>query len=437
MKRFGPVFAFAMVLIFSSVILGGIAFAAVSEQKSSSAETFSSKDIQEDDAIYFKVEKYDVSLNPPLLPYFEIYSHDGTEKDRIARTWDSEKFLTMDSVSDPSDYEFSIPKKDVELLSIDVLTDFGNVVLAEGKTFPAAEFLNQTELNTIQELEISPGNRIFYRLIEDKKRKKVFQITGFKIGGVSKSSWGNLLKSNPMEILIECNDKKAMEYAHGGKKDEHGRLRNEDLQMEDFLVDLEFTEKIDVNFQNSWGKITSFEISTEELIGKLKAEIDQRPGDFFWCVELKDEIGNSCVLKFQGVQHLYRVKSIRIPEGAPVRSEARPLLATKDPNMRVFVMENGGPCGVNSKYARSSAPRSWQNDFAPDEKNLFLVKAGCAHIYSIHVEDTSPLLDSPMVLEFVDLTADSFKSEIRQQLPSMMSKERASRIIFEEVKEKQ
>ena len=70
MKRFGTVFAFAMVLIFSTVILGGIAFAAVSEQKSSSAETFSSKDIQEDDSIYFKVEKYDVSLNPPLLPYF-------------------------------------------------------------------------------------------------------------------------------------------------------------------------------------------------------------------------------------------------------------------------------------------------------------------------------------------------------------------------------
>ena len=263
------------------------------------------------------------------------------------------------------------------------------------------------------------------------------KITGFKIGGVSKSSWGNLLESNPMEILIECNDKKAMEYAHGGKKDEHGRLRNEDLQMEDFLVDLEFTEKIDVNFQNSWGEITSFGISTDELIEKLKAEIDQHPGDFSWCVELKDEIGNSCALKFQGVQHLYRVKSIRIPEGAPVRSEARPLLATKDPNMRVFVMENGGSCGVNSEYARSSAPRSWQNDFALEPKNLFLVKAGCAHIYSIHVEDTSPLLDSPMVLEFVDLTADSFKSEIRQQLPSMMSKERASRIIFEEVKEKQ
>ena len=72
-------------------------------------------------------------MNPPLLPYFEICSHNGTKKDRIARTWASEKFLTMDSVSDPSDYEFSILKKDAELLSIDVLTDYGNVVLAEGR----------------------------------------------------------------------------------------------------------------------------------------------------------------------------------------------------------------------------------------------------------------------------------------------------------------
>lgn len=395
-------------------------------------ETFSSRDIQEDDAIYFKVEEFDVSANPALCPYFEVYSHEGNEKDRVAQTRASERFLSVKSVSDPDDYEISIPKTEGATLSIDVLTDYGNEVLAEGRTFPADVLLKQTDPQAVQKLEISPGNTVSLRFVREKKRKKIFQIIGFDIQNISKSANEKLVDKSQMEFQVKCNEKPLQEH-----RMPNGRLDNTDIQSEDFLLKLEFTDKLCIEFQNSWGKAASFQIPDDELIRKLKETIDQHPGDpSSWKMKFQDAVGNSCVLKFQGVQHLYRVKSIRIPEGAPVRSEARPILSTKDPNFRIYVMEDGAPCGVNSEYARSSAPRSWQNDFAPDEKNLFLVKAGCAHIYSIFVEDTSPLLDSPMVLEFVDLRAESFRSEIRQKLPSMMSEERASRIVFEEVKEK-
>ncbi len=395
-------------------------------------EAFSSRDVQENDAIYFKVEEFDVSANPALCPYFEVYSHEGNEKDRVARTWASERFLNVKSVSDPDDYEISIPKTEGATLSIDVLTDYGNEVLAEGRTFPADVLLKQTDPQAVQKLEISPGNTVSLRFVEDKKRKKVFQIIGFSIQKISKPARKKLINKSTMKLQIFCDRESVQKHTMP-----NGRLKNTELQIEDFLLEQELVENVRIEFQNSWGKAASFQIPEDELIRKLKETIDQHPGDpSSWKMKFQDAVGNSCVLKFQGVQHLYRVKSIRIPEGAPVRSEARPILSTKDPNFRIYVMEDGRFCGVNSKYARSSAPRSWQNDFAPDEKNLFLVKAGCAHIYSIHVEDTSPLLDSPMVLEFVDLTAESFRSEIRQQLPSMMSEERASRIFFKEVKEK-
>lgn len=381
--------------------------------------------VTENDIVFFRLESYDLTkVNLPIYPYFEVYEWNGNQRGkRVCQTSAKEKFAITQKVEKPWKYYISIPNVAGKNYVFCVFSDYKNIEAVPGIPVSSNIFMNWKDTSKTNVLQISPDNTIVLRFVKENKKYLYFQIESFQITKVSDSYLENLKNDFQMKVRFSHNPEKGKEYNIGSS-----RLRNIDLRIEDIPVDFEFKTDYRIEFYNKMGTFATFSFNSKELFDNLKKGNEE--------YLLKN--GNvQCKLLFNGIRRIYRVKTIIIPETAPIRAKQRPLLASEDPRLLLWVQEDGRYCGITRDYATPGIRKAWSVDFPDEVGNRFMIREGKNHSYSIHVEDKAPWFDSPMIAEFVPLTDQSFKNgEIVQNLGPMVANQRAIKVIVEEVKMK-
>lgn len=409
--------------------------------------------VTNNDKVYFQISKVNLrSDNLPLKPFFRVYGKNGTEWKKVSETSSQDGNQICNDVQKPSSFRFYIDKgyQDYKIDVHSKLFKDDNIAIAQGTPFNVEQLLKWTEhpynRGRTYYLTISNGNLIGLKNVEINQGQYYYEIVSYKLTSVDDSYKKHFYES--YDLWVETKQENAVVIKFNYDKDDkifkpatpnasdHAELflNNYDKNKRDFLLSCAADIKISFSFANDKGILDSIELSSDDIVKQLNDCMKRHPDNHSqWVVKCVSKQNSEIELCFNGIQRIYRVTTVSIPLGHSTRNLKD--YEGKAPEIRVYIQQNGDPCGISSQYA-TTGRRSWDCDIPNNNKNRFQIREGISARFSLQIKD--PVWFSEKAL--VDISGikdlDFAKGEVYEKLdPRMDDDEKRTRIQFEEVKE--
>ena len=390
------------------------------------------------DKVYLQIKNVKLrSDNLPLYPYFRIYGKNGDNWECITQTWSQDGYQICEKVQNPARFKFYVDNTCKESF-IHVYSDYGNLLAARGIVFKTNKLIqwakNPQNKGQKLKLNISKGNDIELKFNYVKKdRYYYFEIVSYKITKLEKQyikyfhdSYKSKLILNkteftPEKIDIGANSVLLLTYNNKSEA----------------LLSCKPNLKYNFTAKNSLGNIDTIELFTNEIVKQLNDCMQKYPDDHTkWVVKCVSKQKSEIELSFAGIHRIYCITTVSIPSKHSRRQDPRYIEKGYAPWMRVYIQQNGEPCGINSKYARTGR-RAWDCDVPNDKYNRFRIREGINLRFSLQIKDADTWAYEIALVEISGIKdLDFAKGIIYEKIDSIMDDDdKRTKIQFEEVKE--
>ena len=409
--------------------------------------------VTKDDKIYLQLSNVKVNLkNIPLQPYFSLYQIQDSSETHYKTTSVQAGNQINEKVANPTSYQiyfdFESEQKDYRL---DVLSDWGNKVVAKGESFNIAGLIqwvkNPVNRGKTFELEISKGNTVGLKLnTVSSERYYYFDIVSYKIKNIDEDFYKYVIASyqpwlsypTKTDTLYVYPDPKNIdrEPATGATPEGVKLAFDNTVSYSELLFPCALNNTITFTIANKMGELGKIKLSAYEVRKQLNDCMKKFPEDHTkWVVKFTDDNNSEIELSFEGIRRIYRITSVSIPDGNPARENPRYKEKGYAPWMRIYIQQNGVPCGLESEYARLGR-RTWEGNVPNDKYNRFEIREGTNAKFSLQIKDADTWFWEIFLLGISNIKdLDFVQGKVYEKLGKDFAPIKRTFVEFEEVKQ--
>ena len=443
--------AFLILVLLSFTLVFGVSAQTNSDPKPEEMVPCPYK-VAENDNVYLQISKVRLrSDNLPLYPYFSLYGMIEGGWKRIAVTSSQEGNQICEEVPKPANFQLFINKECKECF-VNVYSKWhtGDELVSRGVKFDTKELFawaDDPQTNdTPYPLEISRGNTIYLKKGEIKNDRYYFQIVSYRITSIDNDYRKYLYESYKSWVIISLEGASDKWLYFDNKKftpESKDTPDFADLSLEkyekperEFLLSCKADKKVKFTIANKMGTLDMIELSTDEVIKQLNDCMKEFPNDHTrWVVKCSSKNQSEMELSFAGIRRIYRITTVTIPATHSIRQKPRYSEKGYAPKMRIYIQQDGFPCGVNGKYARSPI-RSWDCDIPNDSLNRFEIREGVNANFALQIKDKDTFLYEIFLVAISRITdLDFAQKEVYEKPGDDVDKDRRTKVEFEEVKD--
>ncbi|MBQ3350113.1 MAG: hypothetical protein IJG38_06905 [Thermoguttaceae bacterium] len=407
--------------------------------------------VTKDDKIYLQLSSVKIDLkNIPLQPYFSLYQIQNTGEKHFKTTSAQAGNQINKNVAYPTKYQiyfdFESEQKDYRL---DVLSDWGDHVVAKGATFNIGRLIkwvqNPVNRGGTFELEISKGNTVGLKLnTVSSERYYYFDIVSYKITKIDEDFYKYVIASYQPWVNYSTNTNTLYVYPKTANREPATEATPEGVKLtfdntvsnSELLFSCGLNNAVTFTIANKMGEQGHIQLSAYEVRKQLNDCMKKFPEDHTkWVVKFTDGNNSEIELSLAGIRKIYRITSVSIPVGNPARDNPRYSEDGYAPWLRIYIQQNGVPCGLESEYA-TPGRRAWEGNIPNDKYNRFEIREGTNAKFSLQIKDADTWFYEIFLIGISDIKdLDFAQKNIFEKLSKQYAKEKRAVIEFEEVKQ--
>lgn len=378
--------------------------------------------VTKDDKVYLQLSSVKIDLkNIPLQPYFALYQIQDSGESHYKTTSAQAGNQINEKVEYPTSYQiyfdFESGQKDYRL---DVLSDWGNKVVAKGSSFNIDGLINWVR-NPVNrggtfELEISKGNTVGLKLNSvSSERYYYFNIVSYKITKIDEDFYKYVIASYQPWINYSTNTNTLYVYPKTANREPATEATPEGVKLtfdntvsnSELLFSCGLNNAVTFTIANKMGEQEHIQISAYEVRKQLNDCMKKFPEDHTkWMVKYKNSNNSEIELSFEGIQRIYIPTRINIPDGNPIQYK-KPYASGKAPQYRFYIEKDG-----KQIQWYNWLPVGWDVRF--NENDSFEIREGMPAGYSIRIFDHNVGMFQPIIflLTIPDISDTEFRDGV-------------------------